>query len=296
MNPSQETPEIPVEDAYALAEAVENNALKQRIADFARPFARILPDEEGEVKSTSSYVGGYPFMPAGRNLDFPHDKSDRPLIFLCQINFSELPEGIPDVPTSGLLQWFVEDDELYGLSFEEDATGQEGLVVRWFSEEDLEQGSSSTPYDSVPGPVKGEFDWDSPLLSVFPTAVKFRREVGIPSTEDYVDNMFKQDDAEALLDTYEGEEIYLMEALAVKYRYPEAVARGDKVGGYPALVQGDPRYRYPDKESSRLMVQLDSEFNTFTMWGDMGAAELYGIPDEVAKGDLSSVRWDWACH
>lgn len=284
-------PSAPIEDSLSLAQKLDAGELREQVVRSSLPFARILPDPMGMPKPTGSYLGGYPFMPVGESVGYPVDADGTPLYFLGQINFAELPEGIPGLPTEGLLQWFVESGENYGLSFESDATGREGLVVRWFSAEQLAAGSASSPFDIVGFDYDLHDDWHTYTPFINPDlimAVTFRKEVGISgvNSDDFV---FKGNVVEA-----GGKQVYLRDFLD-SVGLDLSFGKGDKIGGYPAPTQGDPR-EGRNEQARQLLIQLDSESDAFVLWGDMGTAQLFGDPQALAKGDTSSLWWDWACH
>lgn len=78
---------------------------------------------------------------------------------------------------------------------------------------------------------------------------------------------------------------------------PENTVLGSKIGGFATTTQGKPRgtsgYPYLYQEGGWLLVELNSEQTGG--WGDVGIAHLFGRPDAVAAGDLSSVRYHWDC-
>ena len=49
-------------------------------------------------------------MPKG--FDYPVDPDGRPLSFLAQVNFADVP-ALPDYPNSGILQFYISNDEDY---------------------------------------------------------------------------------------------------------------------------------------------------------------------------------------
>ncbi len=68
-------------------------------------------------------------------------------------------------------------------------------------------------------------------------------------------------------------------------------AAGDKLGGWPAWVQGP---EYPDcrkcHRQMELVLQIDSEDNVPHMWGDVGCAHVTACPDHPDEMTLA-----WAC-
>lgn len=54
-----------------------------------------------------SKVGGVPYRPL--DMQWPADPAGRPLHFLAQINFAQLPH-LPGFPDAGIIQFFVGED------------------------------------------------------------------------------------------------------------------------------------------------------------------------------------------
>lgn len=59
-----------------------------------------------------SKCGGCPYLE--RAEDYPRDKDGKPMMFLAQINFDEMP-SLEDFPEHGLLQFYIGDDDCFGL-------------------------------------------------------------------------------------------------------------------------------------------------------------------------------------
>ncbi len=75
------------------------------------------------------------------------------------------------------------------------------------------------------------------------------------------------------------------------YEQAERPVAGDKLGGWPAWVQGP---EYPScklcSAKMRVLFQVDSEYNLDWMWGDMGCAHLSVCPDHPDQ-----LAFGWAC-
>ena len=75
---------------------------------------QVLPDPP--IGDDQSQLGGQPWWPA--DLEMPIGQSGERLHLLAQINFAELPQMTP-MPTAGLLQFFIGDDDLYGANVDD---------------------------------------------------------------------------------------------------------------------------------------------------------------------------------
>lgn len=65
-----------------------------------------------ETKPWESKLGGCPYLEdIGQ---YPMGLNGSPMMFFAQINLAEMP-SLPDFPQEGLLQFYVEDEDCYGL-------------------------------------------------------------------------------------------------------------------------------------------------------------------------------------
>lgn len=74
-------------------------------------------------------------------------------------------------------------------------------------------------------------------------------------------------------------------------KYDELATYGHQVGGYPSFTQEDPRTA---DDPRILLFQLDSEAGKIT-WGDVGIANFFIDPDDLARWDFSRVAYNWDC-
>ena len=65
-----------------------------------------------ETKAWESKIGGCPYLEKAE--DYPRDENGNPMFFMAQINLEEMPK-LPDFPEKGILQFYVVDDDIYGL-------------------------------------------------------------------------------------------------------------------------------------------------------------------------------------
>lgn len=300
-----------------------NPAFGDVVDGLVRPFARMRPGT-GTPKVTGSYVGGYPFVPAGSPEDkvWPVDDDGAPMAFLCQINFAEVADALKGTlkgtldgfPAEGMLQWFIGGPEhAYGQTYNSPTTGFDGLHVRWYTAADLTAPALHSP----DAPIPCDATIEGPLNEVGPTKVTFRAATGLPGHVEVTDG--HTPDARTVADmvstietAWEGAEaaddtkaLDMFERLfdgdidqiwdGSDLGDPNGFGAGDRVGGYPSLVQADPRAAHPDRAQT-LLIQLDSDSGFFTTWGDGGSGQLFGDPAALANGDTSSLWWSWSCH
>lgn len=255
--------------AGLIARMPEHRAL---IESLVRPFATMSPAGRA-TDPTRSFAFGTPFLP--ECTEWPTDGDGRDMTFLVQVNFAEVPP-LPGFPSAGLLQWFVGSGPLWGLTNDE-SHGLAGFEARWYDADALQQPSHDRSerldHDTVPFGAGGPG-----------TAIAFGLEQGVPSREEIED--LDLPGYEQLREADPDWEVYDPDDNPGTF-----YGSGDKVGGYPYPWQTDPRYFHPDR-CPTLLIQLELGF---MMWGDGGSGQLFGDPAALARGDLSSLWWDWAC-
>ena len=86
---------------------------KAAILAAEKPTAEITLEPCGNLTLSQSKIGGLPYLPP--DAEYPRNSYGQPLTLLAQINFAEMPP-LPDFPTSGILQWFI---DLHGFFVDE---------------------------------------------------------------------------------------------------------------------------------------------------------------------------------
>ncbi len=255
----------------------------------------------GKTTVFDSKMGGVPYFP--REMPYPTVRkgahAGKPLRFLAQLNFGELPktEGFP---SEGILQFFAgfDDDEYYmiGMDFD-DGCGQNGFRVIYHESviDDVNRllGKDDMPvFHDTDFPVKGEFllTADDPVkMPVTPCECRFDAAVlrsynelfGAEITKIYDDGGLSRAD-EALYDAL----------------YGTCCTQGTRMGGYPYFTQSDPRYKDTYSRHTVLLFQSDTEWNgrdQYVEWGDSGVANFFITPEDLARRDFSNVLYNWDC-
>lgn len=239
---------------------------RPQIEATARPCLAVTAGAHSP-RPLASRVGGFPTLPQGFSL--PQDSHVRPLRFLAQINFEEMPP-LEGFPAKGLLQFYVADTTLYGLDYD-NPTVQDGFRVLYFKH------LPEPPYADIEG-------LDLPAPECFP--IRGEQSVGLEfeaqsmpvSGADYRASLlgFENDDeSDAYWDCFPGE--------------------GHRVGGYPGFSQDDPREKRADLRGYELLFQLDSDDAMNLMWGDAGIANFFIKPEALRNADFSEVMYHWEC-
>ncbi|MEL6925286.1 MAG: YwqG family protein [Bacteroidota bacterium] len=262
-------PEEPLPEADELLEK-----LMPEINKHAVDCIGIRTETGVPLELRDSKFGGIPFLPVGT--EYPTDPKGNPMRLLAQINFAELPKLSP-YPEQGLLQFYIaQDDGLYGLNYD-NPTLQETWQALYFEHTNFEPRTDLN--DLHPEP------WEYSPLRQSPLALKFEIKKDLPAVgtlefEQLVQPLFDKDLIDQLEDEY--------------YELEPQPAIGHKVGGYPYFTQEDVRNLKPAFAKYQLLFQMDSDSDKI-MWGDVGVANFFITPEDLAKRDFSKVIYNWDC-
>ncbi len=218
-----------------------------------------------------SKVGGTGYIP--HEYGFPTDKDGNQLRLLAQIECDKIQ--LEDFPEKGLLQFWVLNDEVYGIDWN-NQTNQDGFRVIYYSEVDR-----IVTEDEVLGKlVKNEYDEEN----IFP--VEKSGEFGIEFSES-ISRYYDFDNEE-----YEDWD-----------KEPEDMC-GNIIGGIPYFTQTDPReYKEELQKYDYLLFQLDTcgvqredgLYNDAVMWGDSGVGNFFISTEKLKNLDFSDVLYNWDC-
>jgi uncharacterized protein YwqG len=237
-----------------------------------------MPDDD----MLASKVGGRAYWPESH--DYPRDGNGKPLFLLAQIDFSTAPklEGYPD---SGLLQFFIANDDQYGADFDTgpaQSSEQKGFrVVYW-------PAPLAAPGPSMMPPTAS--DTYLPMDPRKPRQMRFTAGSEAMGAGDVGIAAILGQEVYPLAEEY-AKRHDLPEDAVVDALYTHLTRTGHKLGGYPYFTQEDPR-RAGDPR--RLLLQLDTDDEM--MWGDAGVANFFIDPDDLARRDFSRVMYNWDCH
>lgn len=220
-----------------------------------------------------SKVGGAPYRP--KNTPWPTAPDGRDLFFLAQLNFAEMPRLEP-FPEKGILQFFISDDDLYGMDFD-DGENPDTFRVEFFPEPVMDEKQLVAP-----APLR-----DHDLLPHHPDeSYPLRFEMAeefMPAT----DYRFWQTFGADFFQQFGEQEWTLTD------EFNRAVnSQGHKIGGYAYFTQDDPRR---PEDPMVLLFQLDSDEKMDLMWGDMGVGHFFIREKDLLARDFSRVLYDWDC-
>ena len=224
-----------------------------------------------------SQFGGYPFWQKG--FDIPMDEEGFPMALLVQINFAEVPPH-PDLPQSGILQFFIpKQDDYYGANLENKGSGQ--LISKFWKDPDFskQQEWPKTLSEDDLVPVNGKHS----LLFT-----EKKEVAGIDTIE--CAEALQKNPFEAL------EDVSLNEKEATQFFdniAHFADAKGHKLLGYPYFLDLEPR----KSSDYRLLLQIDTDMedDNDIMWGDNGVGYLFIRNEDLKNHRFDNVWFYWDC-
>lgn len=247
------------------------------VAGLAMP-AVVLTPADGPLRTGGARLGGPVWLHEGEA--WPTGRDGAAMEFVAQLDFADLPQ-LPDFPSSGVLQFFVANDDLFGVDFDDLAAGD--IALRWYESLDLPGRLEPPP------PALGDDRNCSPWID------DGVREHGRPLAGALVEQQAQWGDwridarAEGWLNRPGFRE--LDDALIDR---PGGAELRHHVGGQAVFTQNDPRSdpRYQGHDRCLLRVTSDDAI----MWGDVGEA-VWLIPQAALRArDWGQVIFSWDCH
>ena len=259
--------ENPIEDNQILKELIT------KLKKYKTSTVRIAPKKVSTINIFDSKIGGNPYWP--KNMEYPTNSLGENLYLLAQLNLNTMPslEGYPD---TGILQFFILDDDLYGCDFNSPDNYQsfEYNNYKIVYHENISENNKTLlndfPTTKNHLPISGEYILEFDLVEEYPAPSDYLFENIIDNIWDYGDQI--------------GD-----------YIYDNFVSDGSKIGGYAYFTQEDPRH---NTEEWVLLLQIDSSDsdNIDIMWGDCGVANFFIKKEKLLQGDFSQVWYNWDCH
>lgn len=249
-----------------------------------------------------SKFGGLPYLP--KDKEVPRDKENRQFTLLAQINIEELPENNIYPMKEGILQFWILNDDVYGLDFD-NLLGNGYKVVYYkeidksVTEEEILEKYKPYEEDENYFPIEGEFSLKFELRDGYfsDSNDDFREIVDEEMKKFYLENREKYPE---ILKVYKDEKYLnywdiwdiLEEDKEIGEKLFEA---GHKIGGYPNFTQSDVR----DLKAGYniLLLQIDSEGidEHEIMWGDCGIANFFIREKDLKELNFDEVIYNWDC-
>lgn len=296
-----------MEDKEMSAETqAKTEKLLARVDELIEPVDSVrLKPSRVDTTVFDSKLGGVPYFP--KSMEYPTVREGelcgRPLFFLGQLNFEELPK-LPGFPAEGILQFFAGcvDDSVIGMDYK-NGFSQNGFRVIYheriitdksalYSEEDMPEFGEG----HIRFPFKGEFKLLAEKTEPMGISMSdFRAERAVTAAY----NELFDGGADSLWDGDNpicDEDEALVDAIA-----DMRSGKGTRMGGYPLFPNNDPREF--DEEYAKctvLLFQSDSEcgaekfsWDDMISWGGYGSANFFISPEDLAKRDFSRVLYNW---
>jgi uncharacterized protein YwqG len=250
------------------------------IAATKRDFISIKANPSKSVPLYKSSFGSYPFMP--KDVAYPKDAAGNYMFPLAQINFSEIPP-LENYPASGFLQIYItanDEDYLYGVNFD-CLQQQKNFRILFFESDDIKK-------------FKDDFSFLASTMQENTVPIQKGKILSFEKKMEY----FGVNDVQ-----YENNKDLSVDIIASKYPdiqdelqefvYDNFSSNGHKIGGYAYFTQEDPRKHNEEIKDYILLLQMDTDEDM--MWGDVGVANFFIHPNDLAKKDFSKVVYTWDC-
>jgi uncharacterized protein YwqG len=139
---------------FKLPQPIES--FRQQFLQTRKTFIRATSQAPRTTKLWESKVGGQPYLPKG--MPWPTAPDGRALFFLAQINFAETP-ALEPFPKKGIVQFFINDDDLYGMDFDD---GENPDTFRVLFHAEVKEDATQLQTKSPPT------EWEEELLPHHP--------------------------------------------------------------------------------------------------------------------------------
>ena len=247
-------------------------------------------DTESAPTIFDSKVGGLPYWDPAKT--YPTDSNGKKMYLLAQINFDQDKAESP-LPQSGMLQFFIGGEEMYGLDFDH-PTEQKDWRIVYHEKVDASVTAEAVEAMGIPSNNGDDEGVDNPVFRSCVFRLVKKETWLTPDhwerfdelTLEVAKDLFDQTDAESANEVF-GEDQYAL--LEEEYFYSE----NSHLLGHPFFTQADIRergWRY-----DTLLFQLDSETVDIVMWGDMGVGNFFINAEDLKRLDFSNVVYNWDC-
>lgn len=258
---------------------------KDNILATVKPVIEITLSPADDLPLWASKVGGKPYLPL--DVEYPHNEKGEPLGFLAQFNLEELPKT-DELPDKGILAFFIAQDTLYGLDFDNQLK-QDGFRVLYFDEVLMDE---SLLWKSFPRTRNNnnENEWYSPIEENTCYSTSFELLESEISFEDFnfQQDFFDNNDFRQCFMKCKNRELIFDRGIFYSATH--------HLLGYPYFTQQDPR---DDRNYTnyvllfQLVSQYDNEIKIY--FGDSGVMNFFIDPKDLANKDFSKVLYNWDC-
>ena len=255
------------------------------------PCWKLTLQPEGPCGLLDSKVGGLPYWDPA--LPYPTDSQGNKMTLLAQLNFAQLGTEAP-LPAQGLLQFFIGQDDVFGIDFDQPDSQKDFRVV-YHPEPDpaltLEQ------IQALDLPTHVEADLCTPVIRE--AAFTAEKTVGYMGPGDCRFEALFREAVRAVTgeDIGDKNEYQYFDKADRDYFYDQLSAAGHRLLGYPFFTQYDPRE--PEGPYDTLLFQLDSDMaedrKDLVLWGDCGVGNFFINREDLLRRDFSRILYNWDC-
>lgn len=247
--------------------------------------AYTLTVESGvQASLTDSKFGGLPYWDMTK--DYPVDPDGNKMILLAQINLKDLAGESP-FPKTGLLQFFLANDDMLGLD-----TGSAVIY-----HEQIDPTVTTDMIRAMELPNTLELDEDSFFPFEEELAVSIHPITAFINPEDFrFDGFFAQALQEVCGEELAGQAIWqYLNDEERHYLWDELMGGDHQMLGYGYFTQSDPRACLdgPEDHYDTMLFQMDSDDGI--LWGDCGVANFFISHEDLEKRDFHDVLYNWDC-
>ena len=283
----------------------ERKAIEEIKRLSARQAVSMKINPQKKPGITDSKFGGVPYW--DMNMDYPKTENGSLLMLLAQINLDELNrEGNNPgnkLPQSGMLQFFIAMDDVYGMNFDytTDSDGrllQEGYRVVYHKNIDHAVSKEEIEALGMPNSAAEDLE-EAPLWGEYGLAVEVKETyIGI---DDYrFEDIFRQAAKNVGWEIEEQVGYYNSFSDEGKdFLFEELEPSGHWMLGWPYFTQYDPREQEDEKAKYTVQLfQMDSDYGgdeDYILWGDAGVANFFISEEDLAKEDFRDVLYSWDC-
>ena len=255
------------------------------------PCWKLTLHPEGSCGLLDSKVGGLPYWDPA--LPYPVDSQGNQMTLLAQLNFAQLGTEAP-LPAQGLLQFFIGQDDVFGIDFDQPDSQKDFRVV-YHPEPDsaltLEQ------IQALELPTHVEADLCTPVIRE--AAFTAEKTVGYMGPGDCRFEALFREAVRAVTgeDIGDKNEYQYFDKADRDYFYDQLSTAGHRLLGYPFFTQYDPRE--PEGPYDTLLFQLDSDMaedrKDLVLWGDCGVGNFFINREDLLRRDFSRILYNWDC-
>ena len=265
--------------------------LAEKIKELSKTDYYKIKISEESPEIWDSKIGGLPYWTPDKV--YPINSEGKKLFLLAQINFDKEKVDSP-LPKNGMLQFFINDDDLMGINFD-DMTKQNNFRVIYHEILDYKITKDSLIKLEIP---------NSKDAKSFPVYGEYK--ISLTKGTDYVDshdmrfeNFFKIAYKEIYSKDLEKDDNYYYTILNDEEReiFEKQFNVNDenhKMLGYSYFTQEDPRYDAKYSNYDFLLLQIDTE-GKYVMWGDAGVGNFFISRKSLLEKDFNKVLYNWDC-